>query len=166
MKTCSRAVVKGEPTVVHLDASWAKGYSSVGALKQDADLAVDGTIVRTVAVTKDNTGLVFTDFALSVQAVAFNPRKAVVSKDKEIVIHQTGGTVGNTRYEVRDDPLFKVGDHAVLFLQQYSADHYFVIGGPTGRFTVKDGFVYPMSHDGVKFTGPTTEDEFLTRIRA
>lgn len=149
-------------SVVRLDASWAKGYTSIAALKQDADLAVDGTIGRVIAVTKDSKNLVFTDYALEVRSVAFNRKR--ISVAPEIVVHQTGGTVGNTRYEVTDDPLFNAGEHVVLFLQQYSPGHYFVIGGPTGRFEVQNGLVKAFSPDGVNLGTTVTEDSFLSTI--
>jgi hypothetical protein len=121
---------QSRPSVVQLDASWAKAYRSFAELKQDADIAVDGSIDRTISVTRDTNGLVYTDFALSIDAVAYNPSKAPVSR--EIVVHQTGGVIGSTLYEVTDDPLFQSGERVILFLQQYSPGHYFVIGGPTG----------------------------------
>lgn len=158
-----QSTATSQPTVVHYSASWAKAYTSVAALKQDADLAVDGTIARIVGVTKESNNLIFTDYGLTVQSVAFNPHKAEISK--EIVIHQTGGVVGNTRFEFLDNPLFHTGEHVVLFLQGYSPGHYFVIGGPTGRFRVQSGLVEPLSKDGIKFVGPMSEEAFLAVVR-
>jgi hypothetical protein len=149
-------------STVPLAASWAKGYTTITALKQDADLAVDGTVSRVVSVTKDSKNLVFTDYSISVRSVAHNPRKIAVSA--EIIVHQTGGIVGNTKFELTDDPLFAIGEHVILFLQQYGPDHYFVIGGPTGRFQVQNGVVKAVSLDGVKLAADITEESFLAAI--
>jgi hypothetical protein len=57
-----------------------------------------------------------------------------------IVVKQTGGKLGSTIQEVRDDQLMKVGARYVLYLQRvptgpYSGD-YFVVGGGQGRLDV------------------------------
>lgn len=54
------------------------------------------------------------------------------SGDSEIIIKQTG----DESVEVEDDPLLKPGETAVLFLRDYSPGHYFIVGGPPGRFHV------------------------------
>jgi hypothetical protein len=148
---------------VRMEASWAKGYSSLSALKADADLSIDGTVSNVIGVTKDSKNLVFTDYAVSIKAVVYDPNhRAPMSA---IVVDQTGGIIGDSRFEVADDPLFQVGEHVILFLHEYSPGHFFVIGGPTGRFEVLGGYAHAMSPDGVKFTNPVTEAEFVASSR-
>ncbi len=78
---------------------------------------------------------------------------------------ETGGVIGNVRYEVSDDPLFREGEQAVLFLHQYRPEYYFVEGGPSGRFTVQGGMVRPITDEGIIFSAPVSETEFFTEIQ-
>ncbi|GHO51965.1 hypothetical protein [Ktedonobacter robiniae] len=151
------------PQIVHLDMSWSKNYHTLKDLKQDAGVAVHGTITRIINQEVDSAGIPYTNFEFTVSHIAHDPAKsltknAVVGGATRITIHQTGGVVNNTHYESSDDPLFQVGEQYILFLKEYKPGFYYVIGGPTGRFKVQNGAVSPMNNDGVPFSG--SQDDF------
>lgn len=151
-------------TNVPMTASWATAYTSFAALKANADVAVDGTITRIAGVTDQTPrNPASTDYVLRLQTVGYDPKHLIQSS--EIVIHQTGGVIGGHRYEVTDDPLFQVGEHVILYLKQYGPDHYYVIGGPTGRFKVEGGSLRPMAQDGVRLVSPMSEAGWLATLR-
>ena len=148
---------------VNMDASWTRLYHDVKSLKQNADIVVRGSIAKVAGVTQPQKGPVMTDFTFTVSHIVWDPHQQV--KGTSIIIHQTGGVVGNTRYQISDDPLFQVGEQAVLFLHQYSPGHYYVIGGPSGRFAVQGGTVRPINDEGVQLANPTSEDAFYSMVQ-
>lgn len=151
------------PKVVRIAASWARSYGDLKSLKHDADIAVAGTIASVAGTSSDAVGVVATDFVFSINRSIFNPHGQALGAT--ITLHQTGGIVGDTRYEMEDDPLFQPGEQLVLFLHQYSAGHYYVIGGPTGRFEVRDGVVQPATSASFQLTQSTSLDAFVTMIQ-
>lgn len=148
---------------VSLSSDWAVTYQDIKSLKQAADVVVVGTITGVGGVTSTKPGLVFTDFTFQVRNVLQDPRGRV--SGPTLSIHQTGGVIGNRRYEIQDDPLFQQGEQAILFLHEYSPGHYFVIGGPTGRFRVQGGLVHPVDDEGVQFAASMSEAAFVDLIR-
>lgn len=148
---------------VNMDASWTRLYHDVKSLKQDADIVVRGSITKVAGITQPQKGPVMTDFTFTISHVVWDPHQQV--KGTSIIIHQTGGVVGNIRYQISDDPLFQVGEQAVLFLHQYSPGHYYVIGGPSGRFTVQGGTVRSINDEGVKLASPTSENAFYSMVQ-
>lgn len=153
---CSAA--PAAPKTVSMDASWAEYYHSMSDLKAHSDIAVQGTITKaSLDPAASSANAPFTDFQLTVQSTFFDPHHkvaAAAATPAVLTIHQTGGTVNGTTYQIEDDPLFQVGQKYVLFLREYSPGHYMVVGGPTGRFAVAaSGAVTPIVSDGVKFTG-------------
>ncbi len=154
-----------------IEVSWAKGYHSLAELKHapELDLAVQGKITAVTATT-DHEPDVSTDFTFTITSVllaAHQHPKGLVSRDGEpaqtssLTIHQ-GGSEG---CQVSDDPLFQIGDEAILFLHQFSPGHYYVIGGPSGRFVVRDGLVQPINDEGVKLSSSTTEEQFDAMVQ-
>jgi hypothetical protein len=71
-----------------------------------------------------------TDFAFAIQQMIYDPHQMGIGKN--LIIHQTGGIVNSQQAEVGDDPLFRVGERAILFLHQFSPGHFYVEGGPSG----------------------------------
>lgn len=145
-----------------LDASWATEYQSLASLKSNADVAVLGTFTKVMQQTIDKNNIPYTDFQFSVKRQLFKlGSKQSVANGAALSVHQTGGTVDGVLMQVDDDPLFKVGDSAILFLHQYAPGMYYVIGGPTGRFKVANDQVSPINSEGVKFSGSlaTFEDQ-------
>jgi hypothetical protein len=146
-----------------VDVSWAKGYHDLKSLKQDSDIAVVGVITGIASVTQDNAGVPDTDFTFAVRQVFWNPQKRPVGFT--ILLHQTGGVINGQRIEASDDPLFQQGEQAVLFLHEYSPGHYFVIGGPSGRFLIQGGLVKPISDEGVHFAAPLPLATFIANVQ-
>jgi hypothetical protein len=60
-----------------------------------------------------------------------------------IVVTQDGGLYDGRIYRVKDEPLMKVGEEVVLYLN-YSPhfESYKIFGGPQGRFNIKHGKLY------------------------
>jgi hypothetical protein len=157
----------GAESTKNLDASWAVTYRSLPDLKSNADVVARGKITKVIAQTEVKT-VPFTDFEFTVEQSIQDNGHRLSALDKSatapITLHQTGGTVDNVRFQIEDDPLFQVGEEYVLFLNEYKPGFYKVIGGPTGRFAVKQGIVTPINDEGVTFTGST--DAFVTQLRA
>lgn len=150
--------------VYSMDASWAATYRTVPTLRAASDLVVAATIGRIVNVTPSSLrNPPFTDYAVMISTVVWDPKHLLTGQT--IMLHQTGAIVGNARYEMGDDPLFNPGEQVVLFLHQFAPGQYFVVGGPTGRFRVQAGLVYPTGDEGVRLPAGTTESEFITTIR-
>lgn len=146
-------------------ASWAILYHDMKSLKSAADLSVVGTISAVSAVSKDQDGIVYTDFLFVTQATLLDPQYRLSGTGSSVIIHQTGGMIGSTLYQMEDDPLFQVGEQAILFLHEYSPEHYYVIGGPSGRFRLQNGLVSSINDEGVALTAPLTQAEFISRIQ-
>lgn len=144
-------------------ASWAITYNDLKSLKQAADLGVVGTITRASAVATDQSDLVFTDFVFTIKTALSDPGRRLTGAS--IIVHQTGGIVGSTLYQMEDDPLFEIGEQAVLFLHEYSPGHYFVVGGPTGRFVVQNGMVGPINDEGIALGTSPTEAAFAAMVQ-
>jgi len=144
-------------------ASWAITYNDLKSLKQAADLGVIGAITKASAVTTDQSKHVFTDFVFTVKTTLLDPGRRL--SGASIIVHQTGGVVGSTLYQMEDDPLFEIGEQAVLFLHEYSPGHYFVVGGPSGRFVVQNGVVSPINDEGIALGKSPTEAAFIAMVQ-
>lgn len=125
--------------------SWAEYYADIGELCDAADLIAVGEIDRVISESSEKVAearwggvlLYTTDFAFRIEQVIKG------EEVEEILLHQTG-VAG--KQEVRDDPLFEQGERCVLFLREYEAGKYYVLGGPQGRFEIIDDEVFSMNH--------------------
>lgn len=167
LSACSQSAQTNQapqtPQTIKWDASWSRLYHDLGSLKQASDLAVVGSITGVSRVITDSKGIVSTLFVFSVSRVVWNPHH--LAQHSSLIINQTGGIVHKVLYEIGDDPLFEVGEQAVLFLHQYKPGYFYVEGGPSGRFTVQNGMVKPINDEGVVFSTPLSEADFLTKIQ-
>jgi hypothetical protein len=91
-------------------------------------------------------------------------RAQSTSVPTSMTFEQTGGTYQGVTYQVDDDPLFHVGDRAVLFFTEYGPGKYRVTGGPTGRFGIVGGQVRPTVADGVQVGPGTGESAFIATL--
>jgi len=148
-----------------MEVDWARGYSSLKELKQITDPGVQGHFTAIAGTSSEGQGLFFTDFTFTITRVLWDPQHQIQNKTGSITIHQTGGCTQDTFYKVSDDPLFRIGEAAILFLHQYSPGHYAVDGGPSGRFVVRKGIVQPINGEGVKLPAGTTEQQFYTMLQ-
>jgi hypothetical protein len=101
-------------------------------------------------------------FGFRISKILWNPHH--LASLSTILVNQTGGIMNNTRYTVSDDPLFQIGEQAVLFLCQYSPAHFLVNGGPTGRFSLQHGMVKPINNEGIHFAALPLAD-FVAKVQ-
>lgn len=156
---------QGYSQTATIDASWSVNYKDLKSLKAASTVVVEGKITAVAGETLDTaTHIPFTDFTLSVDKAVYDPHGHV--HGFRVIVHQTGGIVNNTLFQVDDDPLFQVGEQVVLFLHEYAPDMYFVVGGPTGRFEVRSGKVSAGGSTGVTLPSSTSLDAFLAQVNA
>lgn len=149
----------------NLNASWADMYQSVKDLKAHADIAVLGHFSQVIGQTIDEVGIPYTDFALSVDSVLYDPNSKVAGPGSVLRVHQTGGVIANVTQQISDDPLFAVDEKVALFLREYKPGFFMVIGGPTGRFEESNAMdIVPSSSEGVKFSGNV--ETFTSMVRS
>jgi hypothetical protein len=144
-------------------------YGDIQSLKADADLVALGEVVGCTGVDSQQTAfgsIHSTDFAFEIESVLHGAAAQSV-----VVIRQTGGVVGGRTVEFMDDPLMQTGDRYVLFLKEGTSGLYHVLGGPQGRFVVRDERVSSLGNvytDRVIFD-PYIRDvsleDFLEQIR-
>lgn len=149
-----------------IEVSWARGYNSLQGLKQsnELDLAVQGKMTA-ISATSTQEPNISTDFTFTISKVLLDPHQLHQGANSKITIHQTGGWKDGALCQVSDDPLFHIGNEAILFLRQYSPGHYLVIGGPSGRFAVRSGLVQPINDEGVQLPPATTEEQFYRMLQ-
>lgn len=148
---------------VAIDASWSMSYKDLKSLKAASTVVIEGKIVAVASATMDTaTNIPYTDFTVSIDKDVYDPIGRV--HGATALVHQTGGIVNNTLYQMDDDPLFQVDEHVVLFLHEYDLGKYYVVGGPTGRFEVRSGIVSAASASGVALPPSTSIDAFLAQV--
>ena len=129
------------------EVSWAMGYGDIPSLTADADLVALGKITGCPSVGSEEVGappvtstLYTTYFSFEIESVPYG-----AASQPTVVIPQTGGIVGGKTAEIMDDPLMQTGDRYVLFLREARSGLYVVLGGPPGRFVVRDELVSSLS---------------------
>lgn len=147
---------------MHMSTSWAEWYTNLTSLKHASDISAAGSIVGIVQQTVQD-GIPYTDFTFHVSQVLYDPHHLFTGQS--LLIHQTGGLVNNRPVSVESDPLFQIGEQAVLFLKQYSPGHYFVAGGPSGRFRIVNHQVTPITTAGVSLNWPVADSTFFTLVQ-
>jgi hypothetical protein len=149
-----------KPAVQELNASWAESYTSVGQMSAHADAVVVGSVAKQLQTTVKD-GIAYTDFYFHVDSWIKG-----TAQQADVQIHQTGGVADGVPQEVSGDPLLQVGQHSVLYLRQYEAGKYYIMGGPTGRFLVQDGKVSALP-EGIARDGlPASVTQFTSRVQS
>ena len=151
------------PQTVTVHPSWAQYYRLMKDLKQHSDFAVRGTISQIPAAVKSPDGYVYSMVTVSVGHVLWNSQHKTMPAT--IAVEQIGGEVENVTYVNPDDPLFKMNEQVILFLQEYQPGKFRITGGPSGRFTVTNGVVAPVVTDGVQLPGNTNETQFASDVQ-
>jgi hypothetical protein len=95
----------------------------------------------------DAKGIPSRTYQFTVTTVISDPGNRLTGSAPTLTLLQTGGKTNGVTYQVGDDPLFKVGDEAVLFLKEGTPGIYHVVGGPNGRYSVSDGTVTPFNSE-------------------
>jgi hypothetical protein len=171
---CARATAEGEPSdekpsapatprLVEMGASWAEYYNTMADLKAHSDIAVLGSVSSISPTAAPSQGPVFQMVTLAVERTLWT-RSQGAAAPASVTFEQTGGTYQGVTYQVEDDPLFHVGDRAIMFFTEYSPGKYRVTGGPTGRFGIIGGQVKPTVPDGVQVPPGTGESAFLATL--
>jgi len=137
-------------------------YTDLQSLKSASDAVVSGKVSKAHATVRSGKpGYPTTDYEFTVSKVVWNSSGTDITSP--VLLHQTGGVLDGTQYAVDDDPNFTIGEQDVLFLHEYTSGHFYVVGGPTGRFRVTDGMVSPMNDEGIQLPR-TALDDFYTQI--
>lgn len=162
------------PSTEHTEASYPQHYDTVTDLQAHSTLVVEVTAkdmshTHREGGTQAGGSVLLTDSAVTVDRVLYDPRHQVSDTTGKItvptvVIYQTGGGKGADS-AIEDDPIFKKGEHMVLFLRDGTVPlHYVQVGGPNGRFTAANGKIAPFNAVSVQFTG--AEDGLASTLHA
>lgn len=119
----------------HLDPSYAYNYGNLTQLTHASSAVVVGQ-VTTGTTYRGADGILYTDYEIAVTKLLGG-----TTADPTIVLHVTGGTLGNTKETVTGLPMLKVGQQVVVFAQQYAPDHYHLTGNPEALWLVNRGTV-------------------------
>lgn len=124
-------------------------YRSVAALAAASDLVVSGTVVGKGSSRRimpegvdlsslpkrkaEAVGVVVTDFTIKTDRVHKG------GPGERIVVRELGGRIGDQTWVSEDEPLSSPGDKVLLFLKRQDGDVYAAVGGPQGRYLIRNG---------------------------
>jgi hypothetical protein len=147
---------------VHMAASWAQWFRSVGDMKNGSDIGVVATVSNIGDTTTPSNGPPSHLVTVNVERAIYQKNGANVPNS--ITFTQTGGAeLDGVAHIVEDDPLFQRGERVILFLQEYQSGSYRIAGGPTGRYSVDgNGNVSTVVGDGVQVGPGTSVDAFAS----
>jgi len=143
-----------------MSASWAEYYRSMSELKRNSGIGVVGTGATVGETVQPDIGPLFQLVTISVDQLIWN-RDGKADVPKSITFEQTGGVAAGSKFELEGDPLFSVGEQAIIFFTEFSPGKYRVTGGPTGRFGFQNGRISPVTDDGIKVAEGTTVEQLL-----
>lgn len=130
----TESVAQGNEKIL-MSASWSRNYEDIEELTEASDLIalieVEDEVSESV---KDN--IPYTNFKLKIIDSIYG------SKDNsKIEVTMTGGSIGDTEYEIDDDPLINKGEQYLIFARENADGTYTIIGGSQGRLVYEDGKV-------------------------
>ena len=132
--------------------------------KKELAAIIVGYDVIALQEIKDSTGQaprrLWEAVKISVDQLIWN-RDGKADVPKSITFEQTGGVAAGSKFELEGDPLFSVGEQAIIFFTEFSPGKYRVTGGPTGRFGFQNGRISPVTDDGIKVAEGTTVEQLL-----
>lgn len=158
---------ESKATQVFLSGSTANVYNSAQELYNGADIVAIGTfdsVSNTGVLSK--TVIPFTDFS-------FIPEKVLKGSidGNNILVHQIGGVTEQGIVDLDEDPLYSVGEKALLFLKKGADGKCFTVGAYQGRFPIKDNLISSVNYvlpERVKFAtvdvAPMPVDEFCKAL--
>ena len=181
---CAQAQVPEKATIL-ADAEWVPRAKTVGQVISEANVVVrarvsEAPVTRVLrnelpvldangSVTRYMTDeMLFSDTVFDILEV-FSGKAA-----SKITVMQTGGTRPNlrSRIEVRDDPLYHLGEEYVLFLVDISGDAVQAPGrvlyrtvSPFGRYRIEGENVLSYGENAKSFGLPATIGELVAQIR-
>ena len=117
---------------------WAYLYGNLTEMRNAADRVVDGVVVGS---TTSGCGVIVTHYTVKIIMTLKGDSDSFL-----ITVIQTGGVIGSSKQEVREDPLIRIGDHVIMFLNFDPEDGmYGILGGPQGRLKVINHLVYSLN---------------------
>ena len=117
---------------------WAYLYGNLTEIRNAADRVVDGVVVGS---TTSGCGIIVTHYTVKIIMTLRGDSDSFL-----ITVTQTGGVIGSSKQEVREDPLIQIGDHVIMFLNFNPEDGmYGILGGPQGRLIVTNHLVYSLN---------------------
>ena len=125
-------------------AEWAVMYKNTQELIDAADLVVLGEVTSSTSFieqvglphTVENT-IISTNHTFKITKILKGSAEV-----KEILIQQTGGIIDKTVSYIQDDPLLTEDVEMIVFLREFESNGYCILGGPQGRFHIKNNKVY------------------------
>lgn len=131
-------------TIQEAHASWAVGYGSLAQIVADSQAVITGTVVSARPFQHQPDGLLMTEYAVDVASAS----KGDVRASDRVLVVQTGGVLNGKGMEFGDDPLMRVGESYLLFLQRpEGSPTYAASGGPLGRYIIASDVVRSRSVD-------------------
>jgi hypothetical protein len=138
-------------------------YTTISELTTHSDLVVTGSVTKVLGQEqKPDVEMAFTNYEFKIDRVLSDPgqkHKGVTT----IIDHEPGGTLPNGKaLQVDGGVSLTVGEKATLFLHEYSAGHFYVVG-LDGKFKISDnGLATPGDGSLVKFSG--TVDQLAAQV--
>lgn len=148
-----------ETTIMH--PSYPKAYKTLGELKKDAKAVLVGSVID-VSPGDTTDEIPFTNVRLEVTTWV----KGQIADTNQIVVQQTGGSIGNKVFEVEDDPIMVKGAKELVFLDQGRDGKYFIIGGPAGRIQLAGGTPKKLEGSPMNEPLPASEAALIAQLRA
>ena len=126
------------PLVQVAESLYKNKYDSLEEmLALDDTVAIVGRVTSAYATERIGDGVLFTDRLVHVDEVLYG--SLAYPEDKQILVRQTGGTVGRETLKIADAKLLLRNDQVVLVLHYDSTFHvYWIKGGGDGYF-LRDG---------------------------
>jgi len=135
---------------IHEAAADYPAFSDLGALDRSSGAVVRGVVESVGAAYRvvppglpidqlpahkaAQVGVVQTDVTIRVT----QSLSGADLTDTRIVVSQPGGQIGDDRVVVEEEPVAEKGEPYVLFLTQFPDGKFGIVGGPQGRYQVKD----------------------------
>ena len=141
------------PRTTISEASWAHYYKSVDELYTRADLVILCEVSSSISYYEKASIFGEKDISTNYTMKILEVYKGT-PENKNIIVHQTGGKLGNKVHYISDDPLI---DHEkmILFLRRYHYSQYAILGGPQGRYIIRNDNVYSIGEVNSKASGTT-----------
>ena len=117
---------------------WAYTYGNLTEIRNAADRVVDGVVVGS---STSGCGVIVTHYTVKIIMTLKGDSDSFL-----VTVTQTGGVIGSSKQEVREDPLIQIGDQVVMFLN-FDPENgmYGILGGPQGRLIVTNHLVYSLN---------------------
>ncbi|MBT1177037.1 hypothetical protein JS532_05565 [Bifidobacterium callimiconis] len=158
--------------IITIEPSYGKGrFPNYKELIEFSDVFIEGDIVARDWTVRIN-GDWCSRYQVDVRSIVYwnwdgkGSWKSYQLKQGRIRVYQDGGIKYGETYQVDGDPLFKIGDHELMYLTviSESSGTYYVPGGSEGRFSVSaDGSLKRIGKSFPEGTPPSTVQEAMNQ---